>query len=102
MVGLTAREGDLAFPDFVVYLQSALRVEDAIFRMTRERSVVHLADVDRLQAQEILDRLLGEFCSEFPSLSAPTIDLRFFDVKPGAEKPRVKDMLTEIFGPTLH
>ena len=102
MVGLSAREGDLAFPDFIVFLQSALRVEDAIFRMTRERSVLHLADVDRQQAQEVLDRLLTDFCNEFPSLSAPSFDMRFFDVKPGVEKPRVKDMLTEIFGRTLH
>jgi len=103
VLGLAAGEGDLAFPDFVVYLGSALRIEDAIFRMTRERAVIHLADLDRNQAEEVLDRLKLEFCNEFPSLTPPTFEVRFFDVKPGAEKPSVKDVLTEIFSaPTLH
>jgi len=101
MLGLAAGEGDLAFPDFVEFLQSALRVEDAIFRMTRERAVIHLADLDRTQAQEVLDRLAADFCNEYPSLSTPAFEVRFFDVKPGAEKPRVKDMLTEIFAPRM-
>jgi hypothetical protein len=101
MLGLAGPEGDLRFPEFIVYLQSALRVEDAIFRMTRERAVIHLADLERPRAQEVIDRLLGEFCDEFPSSTAPNFEIRFFDVKPGAEKPRVKDMLTEIFSPPM-
>ena len=32
VLGLAAREGDLSFPEFVAFLQSALRVEDAIRR----------------------------------------------------------------------
>ena len=103
MLGLSGATGDRGFPEFVVFLQSALRVEDAIFRMTRERAVIHLADLDRARAQEVLDRLLADYCDEFPSMTAPAFEVRFFDVKPGPDKPRVKDMLTEIFaGRTLH
>lgn len=103
MLGLAAREGDLSFPDFVVFLQSALRVEDAIFRMTRERAVIHLADLDRQAAEEVFGRLLADFCDEFPQSIAPNFDLRFYDVKPGGGSVRVKDVLTELFAPqTLH
>ena len=48
LIGMAAEEGDPAFPDYIAYLQSALRVEDGIFRMTRERAVVHLADAHRI------------------------------------------------------
>ena len=103
LLGLAGAEGDLQFPDFVVFLQSALRVEDAIFRMTRERAVVHLADIERGAAQEILDRLLADFCEEFPSAQAPAFETRFYEVKPGASDLRLKDVLTAIFSPrALH
>ena len=102
MLGLAGAEGDRSFPEFVAFLQSALRVEDAIFRMTRERAVVHLADLDQARAREVFDRLLSDFCDEFPSMTAPQFEARYFEVKPGAEKARVKDVLTEIFSPTLH
>ena len=104
MLGLAGREGDRAFPEFIAYLQSALRVEDAIFRMTRERAVVHLADLDRARAEEVFARLLTEFNDEFPSSVPPEFDVRFYEVKPGSSTGvRVKDLLTEIFAPqTMH
>jgi hypothetical protein len=103
MLGLAAREGDRSFPEFVDFLQSALRVEDAIFRMTRERAVIHLADLDRGGAQEVFERLVGDFADEFPSMTAPEFEARFYEVKPGASGVRLKDVLTEIFAPqTLH
>ena len=103
MLGMAAREGDLSFPDFVAFLQSALRVEDAIFRMTRERAVVHLADLDPRSAREVFDRLVADFGDEFPSMAAPDFDLRMYEVKPGVSEVRVKDVLTELFAPeTLH
>ena len=101
VVGLVCDQGDRRFPEYVDYLQSMLRVEDAIFRMTRERAVLHLADCTLDQAQKVLDRLAGEFQSEFPSLSALDFTPRFVEVKPGAEKPRVKDVLTRIFAPSM-
>ena len=103
MLGLAAKEGDRSFPEFVSFLQSALRVEDAIFRMTRERAVVHLADLDPDRAREVFDRLVTDFSDEFPSMHAPEFDARFYEVKPGASDIKLKDVLTEIFAPhTLH
>ena len=103
MLGLAGREGDLSFPEFVVFLQSALRVEDSIFRMTRERAVVHLADLDRAGAEEVFKRLLADFCEEFPAASGPDFAVRFYEVRPGTGNVRVKDMLTEIFAAhTVH
>jgi len=103
VLGLAAREGDLSFPEFVAFLQSALRVEDAIFRMTRERAVIHLADLDCAKAQEVFERLLGDFSDEFPSMTAPAFDVRYYEVKPGLSELRVRDVLTQLFAPeTLH
>ncbi len=101
MLGLTGDQGDGSFPEFIVYLQSALRVEDAIFRMTRERAVIHLSDLDREQAQDVFQRLLSDFSDEFPSMTEPRFEVRYFDVKPGSENARVKDVLTEIFAPQM-
>ncbi len=97
VVGLSAEEGDAYFPDFVCFLQSALRVEDGIFRMTRERAVLHIADADRSQAQEILRRLQEDFWNQYPTVKPPAFEIRFFDVNPGCDKVRVKEVLNAIF-----
>ena len=97
MAGLASPEGDLVFPEFIEFLRSALRVEDAIFRMTRERAVVHLADLDRTGAQEVIERLCADFADEFPVTEPPAFEVRFYEVKPGSSDLRVKDVLTEIF-----
>jgi hypothetical protein len=71
--------------------------------MTRERAVVHLADVDPKRAQEVLERLAASFCDEFPSMRQPTFQLRMLEIKPGGADVRVKDVLTHIFAPrTIH
>ncbi|MBK7951076.1 MAG: hypothetical protein IPK00_20520 [Deltaproteobacteria bacterium] len=57
VVGVAAEEGDLFFPDYLDYLVSALRVEDQIFRMTRERALLYLSDVDATCAAEVLVRI---------------------------------------------
>ena len=97
VVGLSADEGDAYFPDFVCFLQSALRVEDGIFRMTRERAVLHIADADRPQAQEILRRLQEDFWSQYPTMEPSAFGIRFFDVKPGCDKVHLKEVLNAIF-----
>jgi hypothetical protein len=103
IAGLAAKEGDLVFPEYVNFLQAALRVEDGIFRMTRERAVVHLADVDAATASAVLERLTTDFCDEFPSMSRPDYELRLYEVEPSTGRVRVKDVLTEIFAArTLH
>ncbi len=101
LVGMAADEGDPVFPEWIAFLQAALRVEDGIFRMTRERAVIHLADVDSDQAQAVLDRLSGHFCEEFPSSSPPAFRVRLFPVEPKGEKLKVKDVLTQIFAPRM-
>lgn len=101
MLGLTGAAGDDSFPEFIAYLQSALRVEDAIFRMTRERAVIHLSDLGLEQAREVFERLLSDFSDEFPSMTERRFEPRYFEVKPGSENARVKDVLTEIFSPQM-
>ncbi|MGI9431362.1 MAG: hypothetical protein ACR2PQ_04070 [Myxococcota bacterium] len=98
VVGIAAPEGNLLFPDYVAYLESALRVEDQIFRMTRERVVLYLADLDATGAAEVLVRLFAEFCDEFPSAEAPEFEQRMLEVRPGIGVLSVKDVLTSVFG----
>jgi len=98
VVGVAAREGDLLFPDYLAYLESALRVEDQIFRMTRERAVLYLSDVDATRAAEVLVRIFGEFCDEFPSTEAPEFEQRMLEIKPGLGPLTVKEVLTAVFG----
>jgi hypothetical protein len=97
LVGLVADESDTTFPEYIHYLQSALRVEDGIFRMTRERAVIHLADVDREKAVQVLERLAQAFSDEFPSLSRPNYRIQFYEAKADTAELRVKDILTRIF-----
>jgi len=97
VVGLVGRQGDLRFPDFVDYLQSALRVEDGVFRMTRERVVLHLADVDRAMATEVLERLLSRFHDEFPMLDEVAYVARYVEIKPGDTEPAVREILPSLF-----
>jgi hypothetical protein len=97
VVGLAAPEGDCLFPEFLDFLKSALRVEDGIFRMTRERAVLHLADVELACGQMVLDRLLENFTEEFPALEPPAFETRFYDVRPDSPPLKVKDVLVEIF-----
>jgi len=98
VVGVAAEEGDLLFPDYLAYLESALRVEDQIFRMTRERAVLYLADVNAAAAAEVLVRIFADFCEEFPTMEAPEFEQRMIEVKPGIGELSVKDVLTSVFG----
>ncbi len=103
IVGMAANQGDLMFPDFVEFLHSALRVEDGIFRMTRERAVVHLADVNLDGGQRIFNRLLDDFLEEYPATREPEFQIHFFEVLPDSENVTTKSVLTDIFPPrTLH
>jgi hypothetical protein len=99
MVGVAAQEGDLLFPDYLAYLESALRVEDQIFRMTRERIVLYLADLDAVGAAEVLLRIFAEFCEEFPSADSPEYEQRMLEIRPGIGPLSVKEVLTSVFGP---
>ena len=98
VVGLAAPEGDLLFPEFVNFVQASLRVEDQIYRMTRERAVLHLADIELVHGQMVLERLVDGFRDEFPALDPLNFETRFFNVAPGTATLKVKDVLTQIFG----
>jgi len=97
MAGLTSSPGDRCFVDFVDFLESALRVEDGIFRMTRDRVVLHLADVDEKQAMEVVQRLLNRFQEEFPQLTEATFIARYAEIRPGQEEPTIKEFLPTLF-----
>jgi hypothetical protein len=98
VVGVAAEEGDLYFPDYIDYLVSALRVEDQIFRMTRERALLYLSDVDATCAAEVLVRIYSEFCKEFPAAQQPEFQQRMLEIRPGTGPLSVRDVLTSVFG----
>ena len=62
VVGLAGEEGDLVVSEVMDFLESQLRVDDSIFRMTRERAVLLLADVDVDRARDIVERLAQKAC----------------------------------------
>ena len=97
VVGLAGFEGDSLFPEIVDYIESALRVDDSVFRLTRERVVLLLTDVDTDKASGIVHRLLGEFRENFPSPIEPAVGLGFFEVAPGVVDVSVKAVLPTLF-----
>jgi hypothetical protein len=98
VVGLAGVEGDLLFPEIVDYVESALRVDDAIFRLTRERALLVLADVDRARAEEIVRRLLTGFSERYAQVAEPRIHLGYFEVTPQHKHLTVKEVLPTVFG----
>ena len=95
-VGIAGREGDLMIPEFISFVESALRVEDSIFSMTRERALVLLVDVDRAGAEIIFERVRGDFQDRFPTAGALDVSLQFYEVRQGIH-PTAKEILPQIF-----
>ncbi|HIG70549.1 MAG TPA: hypothetical protein EYG46_16165 [Myxococcales bacterium] len=102
VVGMSSETGDRLFPEFVEFLRSALRVEDGIYRMTRERAVIHLADVDMDGWQSVFNRLLDEFIEEFPAAKAPNFAINSILIPGGSENLKSKFVLAEIFPSRVH
>jgi len=108
VVGLAGSEGDLLLSEVFDFLESSLRREDAIFRMTRERVVLFITDVSVPVVEGILDRIFSEFRREFPATSFPEFEIGFYAIDSRAEgEARVKDVLPGLFDPlgsrkTLH
>lgn len=98
VVGFAAREGSLLFPDFLAFLESELRVEDQIFRLTRERALLFLRDVGTEQARAVVERLRESFEREFPSPEPMRIAIRYLEVPPGSRELSVKRVLPAVFG----
>jgi hypothetical protein len=98
IVGLAGREGDLLVPELIDYIESALRMEDAIFRMTRERAVLFVSDVDRARAEQIVARLVRDFRERFASVEDLAVELGYYEVRPGAREISAKEVLPLVFG----
>jgi hypothetical protein len=97
VVGMTGSEGDLIFPEMVDFVGSALRIDDAIFRMTRDRAVLFLADADRERAQEIVERVMEAFAEQFATSESPNVGISYFEVAPGKEDLTLKNILPLLF-----
>jgi GGDEF domain-containing protein len=85
------------FPEVVRYVESGLRVDDSVFRMTRERVVLLLTDVGAARAEGIVERLLVEFSEHFPSVADPKVEVQCFEVDPGTIELTLKQVLPRLF-----
>lgn len=97
MVGMSGAEGDLLFPEMVDYVGSALRIDDGIFRLTRERAIFFLADTDRQGAEEIMERLLVGFREHFTPSQEQRVSFGYFEVTPEKGNLTVRDVLLALF-----
>ena len=97
IVGFAAREGDRLFPDFVSFMESELRVEDSIFRLTRERALLFLTDCDTPQGRSVVERLTAGFLREFTVASAPPMQIRYLEITPTGDELSVKQVLPALF-----
>ncbi len=97
LVGMSSAEGDLIFPEVVDFVSSVLRMDDAIFRMTRNRAVLCLADADRQRAEEIVERVMDAFAEQFATSENPAIGISYFEVAPGMERVTLKTVLPLLF-----
>jgi GGDEF domain-containing protein len=96
---MSGLESDLLFPEVVEFVGSALRVEDTIFRMTRNRAVFFLADADEAQAAEIMERVINGFHQRFATNQNSAVSLKYFEVTPDAKDVTVKQVLPALFAP---
>jgi hypothetical protein len=99
LVGISGLEEDLLFPELVAFVGSSLRIDDAIFRMTRNRAVFSIADTDLNCAREIMDRVINDFGERFAVPEEPTIRVSYFEVAPSLEQPTLKEILPALFAP---
>jgi hypothetical protein len=97
-IGVAGEEGSLLARDFLDFVESELRVEDAIFRMLRERAVLLMTDSDERTARKVMERLCVEFASRFAPRGDVPVRFGYYAVEPG-KTPTVKDVLPELFSP---
>jgi hypothetical protein len=95
-VGVAGDEGDLLARDFLDFVESELRVEDAIFRMLRERAVLLMTDIEERTARKVMERLVGEFAARFGPSGELSFGFGYYPVAAG-RTPTVKDVLPELF-----
>lgn len=97
IVGASGDAGDRLFAEMIEFVGSALRVDDDICRLTRDRVVFFIADADEELATRILERLMNGFRESFTPANDPQVDLSFFVVKPGMSDLAVRDVLPNLF-----
>ena len=98
-VGIAGDETDLLAPEFIDYVESALRVEDWVFRLLRGRAVLLLADVNRAKAASVLERIRDEFTAQFAPRDGFEVALGYYEVVPGPTAAMAKKILPVIFEP---
>jgi hypothetical protein len=97
-VGVVGAEGDPLVRDFLDFVEAELRVEDAIYRILRERAVLLLTDVPRDGAVAVLERLKSDFSARFGTVREVEVHLAFVETKKGTP-PTAKDVLPLLFDP---
>jgi GGDEF domain-containing protein len=97
VVGMSGPDGDLIFPEVVDFVGSELRIDDAIFRMTRSRAVLFLADADRERAEDIMVRVIAAFAEQFAIAESPSVGISYFEVAPGNQSVTLKTILPRLF-----
>jgi GGDEF domain-containing protein len=81
----------------VDFIESALRVDDSVFRMTRERVVLLLTDLDEAGARRVVGRILDDFREHFPAPADPSVALGFLQVSVESGALTARDVLPRLF-----
>jgi GGDEF domain-containing protein len=97
LVGVAGFEGDVMFPEVVNFVESALRVDDSVFRMTKERAVLLLTDVDAAGARSIVERMLDSFREHFPAAVEPSVACGYVEISADAPHATAKEVLPKLF-----
>ncbi len=97
LVGIAGFEGDPLFPEVLNFVESALRVDDSVFRLTRERAVLLLTDVDAEHAKDILERILDNFGESFPAVTQPSVACGYFEISSASPELTTKGVLPQLF-----
>ena len=97
VVGVAGSAGEILASDIIDFIESSLRMEDSIVRITGERAVLFLTDVGEAEAIGIVERLLLEFRRYFHTAEDPEIELGFYVVGLNNLDVQVRDILTAIF-----
>lgn len=97
LVGLAGSEDDPIFPELVAYVESGLRIDDSVFRMTGERVVLLLADVNESGAESIVMRLIAEFSERFPAADELQFEVNYLQVAPDSLELTLKQVLPRLF-----
>ncbi|MAE95698.1 MAG: hypothetical protein CL910_13665 [Deltaproteobacteria bacterium] len=98
-VGIAGDEADLLAPEFIDYVESALRVEDSVFRLLRGRAVLLLTDVTQERAASVLGRIRDDFVSRFAPRDGFEVQLGYYQVEGAQKVALAKEILPIIFDP---